>query len=153
MKHTFTNTPRPSLTRSAHKKAKPVEEPEEIELYFLRAHTHGLLRRYLYSSFQPCRVGSVLRDPVGRGWVSSRPICTFEDAMLFVFDMEKCIKSLPSLDRDILTRTVLQEYTQTEAAVLLGMSARAMSYKFSAAMDRLTRKLIEAELLILPSAA
>jgi hypothetical protein len=122
-------------------------------LFFLRAHTHGLLRRYLYSSFQPCRIGSTLRDPVGRGWVSSRPICTFEDAMLFVFDMEKCIKSLPSLDRDILTRVVLQEYTQSEAAALLGMSARTMSNKFPAAMDSLTRKLIEAELLILPDAA
>jgi DNA-directed RNA polymerase specialized sigma24 family protein len=67
--------------------------------------------------------------------------------------METCIKSLPSLDRDILTRVVLQEWTQTEAAILLGMSARALSYKFAAAMDRLTQKLIEAELLILPDAA
>lgn len=150
MKHTFTDTPKPTLTRPERKKAKPVQEPEEIELYFLRAHAHGLLRRYLYASMQPCRVGSTLRDPVGRGWVSSRPIMCFEDAAIFVHDMEKCIKALPSLDRDILNRVVIQEYTQTEAAVLLGMAARTMSYKFAAAMDRLTAKLIEAELLILP---
>jgi DNA-directed RNA polymerase specialized sigma24 family protein len=74
----------------------------------------------------------------------------FEDAAIFVHDMEKCIKALPSLDRDILNRVVIQEYTQTEAAVLLGMATRTMSYKFAAAMDRLTAKLIEAELLILP---
>ncbi len=130
-----------------------MREPQEIELYMLRAHAHGLLRRYLYASLQTSRVGSTMRDPVGRGWVSSRPLVTFEDALIFVHDMERCIKSLDSLDRDMLTRVVIQEYTQSEASVLLGMSVRTMSYKFPAAMDRLTRKLIEAELLILPEAS
>ena len=64
--------------------------------------------------------------------------------------MEKCIKALPSLDRDILNRVVIQEYTQSEAAQLLGMGSRTLSYKFPAALDRLTAKLIEAEILILP---
>lgn len=152
MKHIFTDTPRPSLSRPARGKDEQTE-PKEIDLYFLRAHTHGLLRRFLYASFQPCRVGSVLRDPVGRGWVSSRPILTFEDALIFVHDMERCLKTLPSLDRDILTRCVLQEYTQPEAAVLLGMSARTISYKYAAAMDRLTAKLIEDEILLVSSMA
>lgn len=138
---------RASKTKTRKPKA---EEIAELELYMLRQHTHGLLRRYLYASFQTCRVGSTMRDPVGRGWVSSRPITTFEDALIFVHDMERCIKSLPSLDRDIITRVVLQEYTQTEAAVLLGMGSRTMSYKFPAAMDRLTEKLIGSELLIVP---
>jgi hypothetical protein len=149
----FTDTPRPSLSRPAKGKAKPVREPAEIELYMLRAHAHGLLRRYLYASLQTSRVGSTMRDPVGRGWVSSRPLVTFEDALIFVHDMERCIESLNSLDRDILTRVVIQEYTQSEAAQLLGMGSRTMSYKFPAAMDRLTKKLIEAELLILPDFA
>jgi DNA-directed RNA polymerase specialized sigma24 family protein len=70
--------------------------------------------------------------------------------MLFVIDMEKVIKRLPSLDRDMLTRIVIQEYTQAEAACLLGMSVRTISYKFPAALDRLTEKLLEAGLLILP---
>jgi hypothetical protein len=120
------------------------------ELFYLRAHTHGLLRRYLYASMQPCRVACTLNSPIGRGWVSSRPILSFEDAMLFVIDMEKIIKSMPSLDRDMLTRIVIQEYTQPEAACLLGMSVRTISYKFPAALDRLTVKLIEAGMLILP---
>lgn len=149
MKHVFTDTPRPSLSRPARAKNEHAE-PEELDLYFLRAHAHGLLRRFLYASFQPCRVGSTLRDPVARGWVSSRPILTFDDAMLFVHDMEKCINALPSLDRDILKRHVLQEYTQEETAVLLGISPRAMNCKYAAAMDRLTAKLIEAELLLVP---
>lgn len=148
----FTDTPKPSISRPARKKAEPVNVPE-LDLYMLRKHTHGLLRRYLYTSFQPCRIGSTLRAPVGRGWVSSRPVITFEDAMIFVHDMERCIKGLPSLDRDILERVVIEEYTHLEAAPLLGMSVRTLSYKFGAAMDRLTAKLIEAELLLVPHTA
>jgi hypothetical protein len=45
---------------------------------------------------------------------------------------------------------VLQEYTQVEAAVLLGMSARTISYKFPKALDRLTERLLAAGLLVLP---
>ena len=55
-----------------------------------------------------------------------------------------------SLDRQMLCRIVLQEYTQVEAAVLIGMSVRAISYKFPQALDRLTEKLLESGLLILP---
>ena len=139
--------------RVAKPKPKPVPEPSTTDTCLFRKHTHGLLRRYLYCSMQSARVGSSMADPVGRGWVSSKPIRTFEDAIIFVYDMEKCIKALPSLDRDMLERIVLQEYTHTEAAQLLGMSARTIAYKFPAAMDRLTAKLIESGLLILPEAA
>jgi len=102
---------------------------------------------------QAARVGSGMIDSVGRGWVSSRPIRNFEEAVIFVHDMEKCIKALPSLDRAMLERIVLQEYTHPEAAQLLGMGERTIAYKFPVAMDRLTAKLIEAGLLILPKAA
>jgi DNA-directed RNA polymerase specialized sigma24 family protein len=50
----------------------------------------------------------------------------------------------------MLSRIVLQEYTQTEAATLLGMSVRTISYKFPQALDRLTEKLLETGLLVLP---
>jgi DNA-directed RNA polymerase specialized sigma24 family protein len=45
---------------------------------------------------------------------------------------------------------VLQEYTQAETASLLGMSVRTVSYKFPEAVDRLTEKLLESALLVLP---
>jgi DNA-directed RNA polymerase specialized sigma24 family protein len=50
----------------------------------------------------------------------------------------------------MLSRIVLQEYTQAEAASLLGMSVRTISYKFPKALDRLTEKLLETGLLVLP---
>lgn len=121
-----------------------------VSLGFYRKHTENMLRRYLYASMQVGRSPSILGDPVARGWCSSRPVRTFEDAVIFVLDIERCLDRLGSLDRQMLCRIVLQEYTQAEAAVLIGMSVRAISYKFPQALDRLTEKLLESGLLVLP---
>ena len=140
-------------TRPAEKPAAtPATAPAEAEvsLAFYRKHTESMLRRYLYASMQVGRAPSILGDPVARGWASSRPIRTFEDAVIFVLDLERCLDQLGSLDRQLLSRIVLQEYTQAEAAMLLGMSVRAISYKFPQALDRLTEKLLASGLLVLP---
>ena len=128
---------------------EPVTEPP-ASLAFYRKHTEKMLRRYLYASMQVGRSPSILGDPVGRGWVSSRPVRTFEDAVIFVLDVERCIDRLGSLDRQMLCRIVIQEYTQAEAAQILGMSVRTISYKFPLAVDRLTELLLETGLLVLP---
>jgi DNA-directed RNA polymerase specialized sigma24 family protein len=82
--------------------------------------------------------------------MSSRPVRTFEDAVIFVLDIEKCLDRMGELDRQLISRIVLQEYTQPEAAALLGMSTRTVSYKFPQALDRLTQKLLDTGLLVLP---
>ena len=114
-----------------------------VSLAFYRKHTESMLRRYLYASMQVGRTPSILSDPVSRGWASSRPIRTFEDAVIFVLDIEKCISRLGSLDRQLLSRIVLQDYTQAEAASLLGMCVRTVSTKYPKALDSLTEKLLE----------
>jgi DNA-directed RNA polymerase specialized sigma24 family protein len=122
----------------------------EASLAFYRKHTEKLLRRYLYASMQVGRAPSILSDPVGRGWASSRPIRTFEDAVIFVLDIEKCLDKLDVLDRELLSRVVLQDYTHQEVAALLGMALRTVGYRYPLALDRLTEKLLEASLLVLP---
>ena len=138
----------PARVTAAPLKA-PAAEPV-TSLAFYRKHTESMLRRYLYASMQVGRAPSILGDPIARGWVSSRPVRTFEDAVIFVLDIETCLNKLGSLDRQMLSRIVLQEYTQAEAATLLGMSVRTISYKFPKALDSLTEKLLEADLLVLP---
>lgn len=96
------------------------------------------------------RAPSLLGDPVGRGWASSRPVRTFEDSVIFVLDMERCLEKLDWLDRQILGKVVLQDYTQTETAGLLGMSVRTLSFRLPEALDRLTQILLVADLLVLP---
>jgi hypothetical protein len=127
----------------------PQSEPD-ASLAFYRKHTESVLKRYLYASMQVGRTPSLLADSVGRGWVSSRPVRTFEDAVIFVLDVEACLKKLGALDRQLLSRLVLQEYTHSETAVLLGMAVRTIAYKFPQALDRLTQLLLDAGLLVLP---
>ncbi len=130
------------------KEAEPEDLP--ISLAFYRKHTESMLRRYLYASMQVGRAPSILSEPIARGWASSRPVRTFEDAVIFVLDIEKCLDQMGQLDRKLISRIVLQEYTQPEAASLLGMSTRSVSYKFPQALDRLTQKLLDTGLLVLP---
>lgn len=140
----------PAARCAAKPSAKAPEAGPAVSVAFYRKHTESMLRRYLYASMQVGRAPSILGEPIARGWVSSRPVRTFEDAVIFVLDMETCLNRLGSLDRQMLSRIVLQEYTQAEAASLLGMSARTISYKFPLALDRLTEKLLETGLLVLP---
>jgi hypothetical protein len=136
--------------RPEGKPAKASDAGPLVSLGFYRKHTESMLRRYLYASMQVGRAPSILGDPVARGWASSRPVRTFEDAVIFVLDVETCLNRLGSLDRQMLCRIVLQEYTQAEAATMLGMSVRTISYRFPQALDRLTEKLLETGLLVLP---
>jgi hypothetical protein len=76
---------------------QPAKTPEAcpvVSLGFYRKHTENMLRRYLYASMQVGRSPSILGDPVARGWCSSRPVRTFEDAVIFVLDIEKCLDQL-----------------------------------------------------------
>ena len=112
---------RRSKRKSAARQQLGIEKhghkPSRPDLAFYRKHTESLLRRYLYASMQVGRAPSILGDPVGRGWASSRPVRTFEDAVIFVLDIENCLSQLDALDRELLSRIVLQEYTQEEAAM------------------------------------
>ena len=137
---------KPALKPAA---AKRTSEPDS-SLAFYRKHTENLLRRYLYASMLVGRAPAMLSDSVGRGWVSSRRVRTFEDAVIFVLDVESCLNKLNPLEQKLLSRMVLQEYTQAETAEMLGMAVRTVVYKFPQALDRLTRLLLDAGLLAMP---
>lgn len=131
--------------------APPKPQAEAVVTYaFYRKHTEKLLRRYQYASMQVGRSPNLLGNSVGRGWVSSRRVRTFEDALIFVLDVERCLKRLSVFDRQMLTRIFLQDYTQAEAADLLGVSVRTLCTKLPQALDRLTESLVDSDLLVLP---
>lgn len=131
------------------KKEEPVAEPV-VSYAFYRRHTENLLKRYLYASTQVGRSPNLLGESVGRGWVSSRRVKTFEDALIFVLDVERCLKKLTPLDLQMVTRVLLQEYTHAETAVMMGVSSRTVGMKLPLAIDRLTEELVERALLVLP---
>jgi hypothetical protein len=131
--------------------ARPENEKKPlVSLAFYRKHTEALLRRYLYASMVVGRAPSLLDDAVARGWASSRPVRSFEDAVNFVLDVESCLARLSAVDRCLLSRIVLQEYTVAEAADMLRINPCTTAIKLSLALDRLTETFLAAGLLIVP---
>ena len=116
-------------------------------LAFYRRYTELLLRRYMQVSMRMGRVPSALGNCVFRGRVSSRQVQSFEDAVIFVYDVERCMKQLSPEEKELIARIALQEYTQTEAAELTGQSLRTVVRKYGDAVDRLTGIFLEKELL------
>jgi hypothetical protein len=119
-------------------------------LAFYRRHTQALLRRYLYASILVGRSPSIFTQPIDRGFASSRPVETFEDCVIFVLDMEKALARISALDRLLLTRVVLQEYTVAETALLLNKSHRIINLRVADAIDRLTEILLDNGTLEIP---
>lgn len=140
-----TSRPQGSPVADRPGRAAPVKS-----LAFYRKHTETLLRRYLYASMLVGRAPSMLTEPLMRGFASSRPVITFEDCVIFVLDMEKSLARLSALDRLLLTRIVIQEYTMAETALLLNRGERFITTRFGEAVDNLTEILLEAGTLDIP---
>src|SRR5215475_12094775 len=98
----------------------PAAEPTVGGIAFYRRRTELLLRRYMLVSLQTGRVPSVIGNCVFRGKASSYRMHNFEDMVIFLFDIEKCLKRLDPFGRELVAHIALQEYTQEETAELIG---------------------------------
>ena len=138
------------MYRGRRREEKPAhEEPVAIspELAFYRKYTEGMLRRYVRMSIEMGRVPSLMGKEMFRSKVTSYRMRSFEDVVIFVFDVEKCLDKLDGISQVLLQRVAMQEYTQGEAAGLTGMSLRTVARKYSAALDRLTAIFLQMRLL------
>jgi len=114
---------------------------------FYRKHTVSLLRRYLCISMEIGRAPCLLGHMVFRGHVSSYRMRSFEDHIIFVFDVEKCLRQLDRGSQELVTHIALEDYTPAEAASITGESERSVLRIYGAALDRLTRLFLEYQLL------
>src|ERR1700761_9015624 len=78
---------------------------------FYRKRTEALLRRYLRTSLDMGRMPSPLGQTVFRGRASCSRLRNFEDAVVFVIDVEACLKRLDAHSQMLVARITLQEYT------------------------------------------
>lgn len=117
------------------------------ELAFYRKYTEAMLRRYVQMSMQTGRVPSLMGQTMFRGKVTHYKVRNFEDVVIFRLDVERCLAKLEESERQLIRRIALQEYTQGEAAALLGMSLRGCVQKYREALDRLTGIFLEMRLL------
>ncbi|HEX4037899.1 MAG TPA: hypothetical protein VHX37_07555 [Acidobacteriaceae bacterium] len=119
-------------------------------LAFYRKHTLALLTRYLHTSMELGRAPCILGRTVLRGRVTNCRLRTLEDLLIFVFDVEKCLKMLDRASQAVIAHIALEDYTPAETADILRESERTIHRIYGAAMDRLTRLFLETGLLALP---
>lgn len=128
--------------------AGDVAQPEpEPELSIYRKHTIALLRRYMQLSIEIGRVPSPIGKEVFRSHISYIRPHTFEDAVHFVIDVERCLEQLDDFSRQLLARVVLQEYSWDEAGRLLGVCRRSVANALPVSIDRLTELLLAKKIL------
>jgi hypothetical protein len=117
-------------------------------LAFYRRRTEILLRRYMCVSMNMGRVPSVMRNLEFRGRAVSYRIRNFEDAVIFVIDVERCLRRLDGFSQELIARIALQEYTQVETAELMKQGIRTVTRRYAEVLDRLTGIFLETKLLI-----
>jgi DNA-directed RNA polymerase specialized sigma24 family protein len=118
-----------------------------IDLWPYRDRTVALLKRYARASVEVGRLPSLLGREFFRARVTSYSMATFEDVVIFVYDMERALNKLGPLEKRLLAMHVLEEYTQGEIARLLGCTRRWIEFRIPEAIDELTRILLACELM------
>lgn len=133
----------PTVTAQADMKSQrgPMNHPAKdrsAELYAYREHTVGMLRRYFRLSIEFGRLPSMLGREFFRARVSSYRMSTFEDGIIFVHDVERCLDRLEVIDRQLIARIVFQEYTTEETAALFGCTRRTIARRYASAIDEVS---------------
>jgi hypothetical protein len=117
------------------------------DLWMYRDRTGALIRRYGRLAVEVGRLPSLLGREFFRGRVSSYRVATFEDAVIFVHDVEHALEILDEVEKKIIARMVLQDYTQDETAALLGCGRRTVVRRLPEALDKLSEVFLKGGLL------
>jgi len=128
-----------------HPQIKSWEYERERRIY--RGRTVAMLRRYMRYSMETGRLPSLVGKEFFRSNVTKYRVTTFEDRVIFVHDMERCLGRLDEFAREVLARVVLQEYEHEEAARMFGCTRMTVHRKLLEALDALSEILLEVELL------
>lgn len=139
-----------TLTDSADVAIPPREAVlpgHDPDLWLYRDRTVGMLRRYLRLSIEVGRLPSLLGREFFRTRVTSYTVSTFEDAVIFVHDVERILERLDAFEKKLIAKVVFQDYSQDEAAYLLNCGRRTVVRRFPETIDRLTEIFLDGGLL------
>ena len=123
--------------------------PPRDELRSYRDRTIALLRRYFVLSIETGRLPSLLGREFFRAKCSSYRLVTFEDAVIFVHDIESCLERLDWFERQILARIVLQGHDQGQTAWFLHTDRRTIEHRYPEALDSLTEVFLASGMMAL----
>jgi DNA-directed RNA polymerase specialized sigma24 family protein len=121
---------------------------DDPDLWLYRARTVALLRKYAKLSVEVGRLPSLLGREFFRTHVTSYHISTFEDVVIFVHDVERSLEKLDRFAQKLIAKVVLEEYTQEEAARLMGYKRRTIVRRYPEVLDQLSEIFLRGGLLL-----
>jgi hypothetical protein len=123
------------------------DEDRERERRIYRGRTVGMLRRYLRYSIEAGRLPSLLGSEFFRAKVTAYTVVTFEDRVIFVHDMEKCLDRLDEFSRQLIARHILQEHDRWATAKLLHCNEKTVRRLIPVVLDLMSEILMEVGLM------
>ena len=113
------------------------------DIWLYRGRTVGLLRKYMRMSVEVGRLPSLLGRELFRSRLSSYRVGTFEDAVIFVHDVERSLEQLDDFEQKLIATIVMQEHTHDDASVILKCWRRTVGRRFPEALDKLSEFFLE----------
>src|ERR1035438_61629 len=122
-------------------------EDRERERRTYRGRAVAMLRRYMKYSIETGRLPSLLGREFFRAKVTSYTVVTFEDRVIFVHDMERCLDRLDEFSRQLIARHILQEHDRRATAKLLHCNEKTVRRYTPVVLDMLIEILLEVGLM------
>jgi hypothetical protein len=118
------------------------------DIWLYRDRTTALLWRYMRLAVEIGRLPSLLGREFFRARVSPYSAQTFEDTVIFVHDVECCLRLLDPADRILIAMLSLEQHTQEEVAQSLRCTQRTIVRQYADALDRLSEIFLQREILV-----
>lgn len=122
-------------------------EGHDPELWLYRDRTIAMLRQYLRFAIEVGRLPSILGREFFRSRVTSYTMSSFEDAVIFVHDVDRVLERLAFFHQELISTVIFQEYTKEQAAEVLHCARKTVTREFPSAIDCVTEMFLEGELL------
>jgi DNA-directed RNA polymerase specialized sigma24 family protein len=97
----------------------------------------GLLLRFFHASLRLGRMPSLLGREIFRSRESGRSPTAFEDTVIFLCDVEKCLASLAHSDQRLIALCVFEDRSEWEAARVFGQTQTEISRRLGRTLDLL----------------
>ena len=130
-----------------YKPKETAQTPVIPQVAFYRKYTEAMLQRYARMSMEAGKVPSLLGQEMFRGKVTNYKVDSFEDVVIYLHDVDRCLHKLGREQRDLVTRVCVQQYTLSETADMLGLKPRTEMRRYGQAVDTLTSIFLNVKLL------
>lgn len=113
-------------------------DASDPDLCLYRDRTVAILKRYARMSIEVGRLPSVLGRELFRGHVTGYQVGTFEDVVIFVHDVERCVAKLDAFSQQVVGKCIVLDYSQVEVARMMHVGLRTIQRELPDALDQLT---------------